>query len=105
MSIIDTLLTRDQCVLKRPQGGADAEGNPLTGYATVGTVRGTWGTPDAQERAEGGRPGQIVSATIAGTFQARVGDRLIGLRGHDWEIEDAHAVVTPHMRYLLRRLK
>ncbi len=104
MNVLESLLTRDSCVLQRPQGGSDEEGNPLTGFSTIGAVRGTWGTPTAREMDEVGRQGQTVTASFATGAQARVGDRLVGLRGYDWSIEYVQPLVT-HMRYLLMRVR
>ena len=103
MSLLGALLTRDSFTLKRPAGGADSEGNPLTTLNTVGSYRGTWGTAQSRDIETAARSEQVVDAVVAGNFPGQVGDRIEGLRGDNYVIQSHHSVFT-HRRYFLRKV-
>lgn len=101
--ILGALLSRDPFTLKRPQGGVDTEGSPATGLTTVGSYRCTWGSPSSRDLEIAARAGQVVDAVGAGSFGARIGDRLNGLRGADWFVTMVRPLVT-HDRVFLRKV-
>jgi hypothetical protein len=101
--VLGTLLSRDPFMLKRPHGGVDDEGSPRADLTTVGSYRGTWGSPSSRDLDIAARAGQVVDAVCAGAFPARLGDHLEGLRGSDWVVMMIRPLVT-HQRVFLRRL-
>ncbi len=103
MSVLEILLSRESALLQRPAGGVDAEGTPLTGFVDVGRVQGTWGSASATDLDVAARAELRLDAVMAGTFDADIGWRLIGLRGENWEITSWSPTHT-HRRYFLRRV-
>lgn len=93
---VDAVLRRDTCLRQRPQGGTDAEGFPKTEWETVGSMVGAWGTPSSADRETAGRNGQTVSAVFQSKTAAELGDRLTGLRGHNWIVTN---VTAGHIAY------
>lgn len=77
------VLRQDPITINRPNAGADADGNPESGYQTVRKTRGTFGTPTAIDVTTAAQRDTKVDQVLALTRDENLltDDQVVGSRG------------------------
>lgn len=103
-STLERILSTDTCIQERRVGGADADGNPRSGWEMVDPdFVCRWGSPRSVDVEIATQRNQIVDAVAARVGEpAVVGDRLRDLRGANWTVTHVH-LVDRHYRHFLTR--
>lgn len=93
-------LAMDDVTVSRPQTSADSEGNTLSGFDVIATVRGTWGSPSSREADAFSEHIDGVLA-ISSLVPVSAGDR-VETRGNNWDVVHVRPLRT-HQRVFMRR--